>query len=896
MNRLGGVAVALTVACVCMPVAGAAYAMLPDDRGYELVSPVEKSGVSPYAATPSVTGNAVNFQARGAFAAATWGSLNMYQSKRTAGGWQTAPLTPTPMEPLGMLEVQASVWFSSDLTQTIFTTPASYDPGDQNDGALDLYRRNAEAGVDWLSQGSQGGSKPNQATFDGATPDGSHVVFSSDTSLLSTALGLETGVFPDPEFLYERDIAGGETRLVSLDTGGHLVGNAESTLVAASSPGQERIIIRRTEGFLPGQFVTVGTGPSAETEQISAVTAIEATTEKLVFDRNLQTAFPAGTPVRHLSEGAILGDGGHLASGTPPASEYVPANTESGSTTNAVSADGSKVFFESPSPDRGQPVGLYMRQDDATTVQIAGTKPYGTTIAGLFPSEYKLFGSARFEGAAAGGSLSFFTSEEGLDGAAIGKEVYEFNSTAHEIGGVAPLSVSPVSVGLAGDKAPTTILTSTPALGDEAINVVSTTGFAVGETIAIGPFDVVEFGQTKHNSTFTREITSIKNGTELTFAPSAVGVGSGIPLGTAVHGVHPASVVAVANDGLRVYFESDGILATNANAEGVSAVAMRPNLYVFNTTSRSTTFVASLAEKDVLAEGVPTGLVGEPDVSRPAVPSPDGGVLVFLSAGDLTGQNPWEEFKEVYRYSVARNTLTCLSCTAPGIRPTGDANFGETPGGTYDPPGLSSSMSEDGSRVFFDSPDSLVPTDTNGAAPPSAKFGTPTSMDVYEWSVAGGVGLISSGQSSNPSTLQGTTPSGDDVLFTTTAQLVSQGVDGGFENVYDARVGGGFPAASGAGAPSCVGETCRFAFGVAPVSVVPASVFPQITGTAPVVKQKPTPGCRKGFVRKRVKRKLLCVRKKPSKAAHAKRSGRAARGVGTGGSGRVAGVGVHGSR
>ena len=104
----------------------------------------------------------------------------------------------------------------------------------------------------------------------------------------------------------------------------------------------------------------------------------------------------------------------------------------------------------------------------------------------------------------------------------------------------------------------------------------------------------------------------------------------------------------------------------------------------------------------------------------------------------------------------------------PWIKPTGNATFGETAGGIYDPPGLSSPMSEDGSRVFFQTPDSLVPQDTNGTAPVSAKFGTPTSTDVYQWSASGGVGLISSGKSSNPAVLQSTTPSGDDVLFTST--------------------------------------------------------------------------------------------------------------------------------
>jgi len=208
----------------------------------------------------------------------------------------------------------------------------------------------------------------------------------------------------------------------------------------------------------------------------------------------------------------------------------------------------------------------------------------------------------------------------------------------------------------------------------------------------------------------------------------------------------------------------------------------------------------------VSKEGNPSGLAGGPDVSRPAIPSRDGSVLVFASASNLTGQNAWQEYTEIYRYAVAGEALTCVSCTAPGVKPTGNASLGETGGGTCDPPGLTWAMSEDGSRVFFQTPDSLVPEDTNGSAPVSPKFGTPTSTDVYEWE-AGKVTLISSGSASTPAVLQGATPSGDDVLFTTTAQLVAARSDGGYENVFDARVGGGFPEGVKP-VVSCVGAGC----------------------------------------------------------------------------------------
>jgi hypothetical protein len=165
------------------------------------------------------------------------------------------------------------------------------------------------------------------------------------------------------------------------------------------------------------------------------------------------------------------------------------------------------------------------------------------------------------------------------------------------------------------------------------------------------------------------------------------------------------------------------------------------------------------------------------------------------------------------------------------VPPVGNADFGETAGGTYAPPGLSSPMTEDGQTVFFDTPDSLVSNDRNGASPLSAKFGQPTSTDVYEWH-NDKVFMLSAGTASTPSILQGTNPSGSDVLFTSTSQLVPFQADGGYENVFDARVGGGFPAAEeeAVGTPACVGTGCRASFEEEPASTPPASLSSQGDG------------------------------------------------------------------
>ena len=121
---------------------------------------------------------------------------------------------------------------------------------------------------------------------------------------------------------------------------------------------------------------------------------------------------------------------------SPPASP-----NQFGTTTNAVSADGRKVFFESPPPDVSFPFTypqphLYMRDLVA-----------GTTTPLYDPSST---GFARYEGASKDGSLVFFRSNEGLGGSATDLELYAFNTTAQPIGVIPALTAVPVSDGPGG--------------------------------------------------------------------------------------------------------------------------------------------------------------------------------------------------------------------------------------------------------------------------------------------------------------------------------------------------------------------------------------------------------------------------------------------------------------
>jgi hypothetical protein len=179
----------------------------------------------------------------------------------------------------------------------------------------------------------------------------------------------------------------------------------------------------------------------------------------------------------------------------------------------------------------------------------------------------------------------------------------------------------------------------------------------------------------------------------------------------------------------------------------------------------------------------------------PARATADGTVFVFETdsplpgALDAAGEGPARNgggYEQVYRYDVSTGELSCLSCT-PLAEPSGDARLSNDDNQIGDPKDDSVTthlvgsrgLSADGGRVFFDTPAALVPQDINGV------------RDVYGWE-DGKVQLISGGTSPQPSFFLDNSASGDDVFFATAEGISPDDADGSYD-VYDARVGGGFP-------------------------------------------------------------------------------------------------------
>ena len=165
-------------------------------------------------------------------------------------------------------------------------------------------------------------------------------------------------------------------------------------------------------------------------------------------------------------------------------------------------------------------------------------------------------------------------------------------------------------------------------------------------------------------------------------------------------------------------------------------------------------------------------------------------------------------------------------------------------------------LSDDGSRVFFSTAQALVPEDVNGR------------VDVYEYE-SGGVHLISSGRSPADSWFMDASASGNDVFFTTSQQLVGWDTDQEYD-VYDARVGGGLPDPVPSATP-CADGGCQGALATQPLVPPAASdVFNGAGDAGGKLKPRVKP-CRRGFVRKRVRGRVRCV-KRPKRQVKARRA------------------------
>jgi len=308
-------------------------------------------------------------------------------------------------------------------------------------------------------------------------------------------------------------------------------------------------------------------------------------------------------------------------------------------------------------------------------------------------------------------------------------------------------------------------------------------------------------------------------------------------------GADVLGVVAASEDDSYVYFVANGVLAKGATPGACGsggASTAQCNLYLWHD-GTPPTFVATVGQADSNDWANSNAL----QHSAVAQVSADGQHLLFASTASPTSYDS-DGANEVYLYDAGTGELHCTSCSPTDAAAVSGADLGRFTNNPQDGTAYNN-VSADGTRVFFESSDQLLPQDSNGLE------------NVYEWEAVGSGSCqsptdsnggclysISTGSSSSPDYFQNSTPSGNDVFFVTRQQLVGQDDDETVD-MYDARVGGGlasqYPPPT---SPPCSDASgCRGAPGSPPPALTDATGSFDGPGDAtPAAAAKPTPKVR----------------------------------------------------
>ena len=331
-----------------------------------------------------------------------------------------------------------------------------------------------------------------------------------------------------------------------------------------------------------------------------------------------------------------------------------------------------------------------------------------------------------------------------------------------------------------------------------------------------------------------------------------------VPLNTGEHAAVRGAVVGTSEDGSVVYFVANGVLAAGAEPGSCGQPLGSCNLYVKHDVEgkwEAPQFIARLSNRDGPDWGLPEGERIE-DYRleyKTSEVSGNGQYVAFMSENSLTGYDNTDvtgeaRDEEVFLYNDGGEgsaKLSCVSCNPSGEAPVGlhdqlggaevlvdlpetwTSKYTETaewlagslPGWTafgtqeanYQPRYLN-----DQGRLFFNSPDALVPTAVNKGVENVYEYepvgvGTCASANTSNGCVA----LLTDGKSDQESVFLDASESGNDVFFITSSKLVTKDADTAAD-IYDARVCGveGAEACPSQPPPpptECSGEACKSA-------------------------------------------------------------------------------------
>jgi Tol biopolymer transport system component len=408
------------------------------------------------------------------------------------------------------------------------------------------------------------------------------------------------------------------------------------------------------------------------------------------------------------------------------------------------SADGTIVFFETAEQllpgDTDTKRDVYERYFDSEP----GVETNVTREVSLGPAGGDNAFDATFEKANKEGTKVFFSTEESLVEADTDRstDVYMRN--------------------LEGGKATTTLVSRgesgcAPTCGNAAIDA----GFAGASADGSKAFFVTQEQLTAGDNDNSVDIYERDLPTGETVLVSAGSSSCPTECGNGPHGV---TSLAVSRDGSYAYFTSDEALAPE---DGDAST----DIYVRELAGGGATRLVSRADA-----GCP-GCGGEGKVPVFRGTSENGARVFFSTEEKLAGADN-DGATDIYARDLPNGPTILISGGTEGKTATFAAN------------------SSDGEHVFFNSVEPLSAADKDEVS------------DVYEWSQgAGAPSLVTTTPCSSNcvgATFDAASEDSATVLFSTSAQLSSEDLDGGAEDIYAQEIGGGEPTLVSRG-PACGG-------------------------------------------------------------------------------------------
>jgi hypothetical protein len=618
--------------------------------------------------------------------------------------------------------------------------------------------------------------------------------------------------------------------------------------------GYEALTTAKPPNLEPVFFVPELQGVSADGEH-----AVFRATDKLTADANEGKPKAGSSDQLYESSGgelrlvSVLPDGAPSRTDSSAGTDNIGHDDRTTTVSHALSADGSRVYWSDLND-------LYLRTHP--------DQPGSARLHGAASGTGDLIGPAKGTGATINGSESIgnltvssgaFTVGQTITGAGIpaGTMITEVQAKKLKISKKATATALGVALTGVASTVITNVNTETGTFA--AGQSISAEGIAAGTT-------VLSANEAEHTLALSAAATESKAGVALAASSpcteaakactvevaakarfwdaSVDGSRAFYTVGDLSGGINPAKlfeydaetskstllageikgVVGASEDGSRVYLVSEEALAAGATAGEF-------NLYLHEA-GAGMRFVAALSDPETL----PSPFHPRP-IKHLAQVSADGLHAVFMTASRPTGFDNTDAVsgkadQEVFLYDASAEggdgKLLCVSCNPSGAAPRGRELFLPFSLGTDKtaPPTFVSAagwipgweralyashpLSANGKRIFFNSNDPLLPRDANDT------------MDVYEWEAPGEgdceeespsyfpadggcIYLITSAESPAESEFYDASPDGHDVFFTTDSGLVPQ--DPGLNDIYDARVEGGFPQP--AAPASCEGEACQ---------------------------------------------------------------------------------------